>query len=681
MMKRGRGEVEDVLLLEDNAAAAERLRHAGVGSVDTGMTITVRVHRISGSKKVIAASRTYEAGSMRSKRSARLDLAMRLLDRAAGRGNPTIVAGASYGSSVKFRELLAARDLPFVLQIRAGTAVSLMTMGHATVQAGEVLARSQWKKLTAVMPDGVKVGCSAAMLGDVALASGRARLFAAQIGGIKGVHGGAILGLASVSASLSNLVRLISHARWVRGATRQKARRAHDSGVEVETAETAATLTVRTNIASARRHDAHAFVPLQMLDSAATGQLRSATRILNIVELFSGAGGMGLGFLLGGGADAQYRIVYSGEANPIFAETLRRNHGAFSRMRGKAVGTLTPEVIRPADLRRKEALRDAVAAATEAGGTHLLIGGPPCQGFSMANRNSQWSGNPHNELVDVFLNYIRKLKPLVFLMENVQGILWTPSGTGAVPVIDVIERRMRAAGYIVFPKLLDAVWYGAPQHRTRFFLMGLHRDLGYCRDSFGEWGPFPTPTHGTAAQPWVTVKEAIADLPRIDNGASSEALDYSEPSPNELQRNQFLQYVRNESEQGVIFDHTTSRHADYVIERYGRIPPGGNWESIRDDLTNYADVERTHSNIYRRLRWDEPAVTIGHYRKSMLVHPAQHRGLSLREASRLQSFPDWFRFAGATNGGSGGLIHKQQQLANAVCPLVGKALAEFILDL
>jgi site-specific DNA-cytosine methylase len=125
----------------------------------------------------------------------------------------------------------------------------------------------------------------------------------------------------------------------------------------------------------------------------------------------------------------------------------------------------------------------------------------------------------------------------------------------------------------------------------------------------------------------------------------------------------------------------TSKHADYVIDRYRKIPAGGNWEDIRDELTNYAEVSRTHSNIYRRLRWDEPSITIGHYRKSMLVHPSQHRGLSLREAARLQSFPDWFRFAGTANGDAGGLVHKQQQLANAVCPLVTKAVAELIRDL
>jgi site-specific DNA-cytosine methylase len=98
-------------------------------------------------------------------------------------------------------------------------------------------------------------------------------------------------------------------------------------------------------------------------------------------------------------------------------------------------------------------------------------------------------------------------------------------------------------------------------------------------------------------------------------------------------------------------------------------------------MSNYTAVERTHSNIYRRLEWDKPSITIGHYRKSMLVHPAQDRGLSLREACRLQSFPDWFRFAGTEDGRPGGLMHKQQQLANAVSPLLSKAIAEFILEL
>ena len=144
--------------------------------------------------------------------------------------------------------------------------------------------------------------------------------------------------------------------------------------------------------------------------------------------------------------------------------------------------------------------------------------------------------------------------------------------------------------------------------------------------------------------------------------------------------NPFLRRMRAHARQNVVFDHVTSCHAQYVIERYRRIPPGGNWEDIRKLMTNYTAIGRTHSNIYRRLEWDETSITIGDYRKSMIVHPAQHRGLSVREAARLQSFPDWYRFSGGQNS-PGGLMHKQKQLANAVCPLVTQAFAEFILRL
>src|SRR5262249_14240992 len=157
--------------------------------------------------------------------------------------------------------------------------------------------------------------------------------------------------------------------------------------------------------------------------------------------------------------------------------------------------------------------------------------------------------------------------------------------------------------------------------------------------------------HGPAGRlPYVTVLEAIGDLPRLGNGDAAARDGYDEPSAEDRRRNPFLAFVRSGAPRNRIEDHVTSRHADYVIDRYRRIPPGGNWEAIVDSMSNYTDVARTHSNIYRRLTWEQPAITIGHYRKSMLVHPQQHRGLSLREAARLQSFPDWFRFAGNADG-------------------------------
>jgi site-specific DNA-cytosine methylase len=190
---------------------------------------------------------------------------------------------------------------------------------------------------------------------------------------------------------------------------------------------------------------------------------------------------------------------------------------------------------------------------------------------------------------------------------------------------------------------------------------------------------FPSPTHGpTCRQPFVTVRQAISDLPFVGNGNSEPNTPYVVPSKEQLNANPFLKAMREGSRSDPITDHITSKHAPYVIERFERIPAGGNWEDIKDMLTNYADADRTHSNIYRRLTWDAPSITIGHYRKSMLIHPSADRGLSLREASRLQSFPDWFRFAGSLEGQPDTIGHKQQQLANAVCPLVTKALAEYL---
>jgi DNA (cytosine-5)-methyltransferase 1 len=196
----------------------------------------------------------------------------------------------------------------------------------------------------------------------------------------------------------------------------------------------------------------------------------------------------------------------------------------------------------------------------------------------------------------------------------------------------------------------------------------LHKELGYTVDDFGEWGAFPMPTHGPMGKyDYVTVKDAIADLPIIGNGESSIIQDYDEPSEEQLRLNPFLRQMREMSYEGEIEGHIVSRQADYVIERYRHIPPGGNWQNIRSMMTNYTNIDKTHSNIYRRLRWNEPSITIGNYRKSMIIHPDQDRGLSLREATRLQSLPDWFTFCGtADSAKAGGLEHKQQQLANAV---------------
>jgi len=679
-MPRAKRPTPEVLLLEDNSDAAERQRRVGVAE-GNGTSITVRVHRFNGTASTVAASETYQVGDMRAERNGRINLAARLLKRARSTDRCIVVAGSSYGAAEAFLAVLSHSGLPFVVQVRPSTTIDVLGADRKSSKAGDLLAAGRWQDISTSLPDGSLIAYAAAKLADVQLPSGQGKLFAARVGGVKGAQRTTMIGLSSFDAALDELVRLVGFTRWIKPTARRRAKTERGPVEGAAPSGKAAVLTVRANIALARKHDDRARQRSAAASFATARTLRATAPKLNIVELFAGAGGMGLGFLQAGGGQERCRLVYSGEANPIYTQTLRRNHAAVAEVLGGDAASLTPHSTEAVDLRRPQILDEVVGLCRQVGGVHVLIGGPPCQGFSTANRNSWHGGNPNNQLVEVFLRYVGALRPRVFLMENVQGILWTPKGKTSVSVVDVLERRLQSLGYLVFPKLLDAVWYGVPQHRTRFFMMGLHRDLGYDADSFGEWGPFPHPTHGADGQPYVTVAQAISELPSIGNGDLRTERKYREPTSKMRRNNEFLGYIREGAARGLIFDHITSRHADYVIERYRKIPPGGNWESIKDELTNYANVSRTHSNIYRRLRWDEPSITIGHYRKSMLVHPEQHRGLSLREAARLQSLPDWFRFVGTEDGRSGGLVHKQQQVANVVCPLVTKAIAEFILEL
>lgn len=674
---------QEVLLLEDDAHTFSRHRRPGVTDHNAERLITMSVHRVSGNSIEISCERTYAPGSMRRTRYGRLKLAAQLLRLSQSDRDSIVVAGSDYGSSSVFLEYLSELGTAFVVHVRPSTKVRLAGKSGQRVTAGNLLRSCDtWQPVTVpTLGSSVQRQYDAAVLAEVELPNGRGSLFAARIGRVAGAQRSTILGLSSLDEALPEQVRFAEYSRWARPHARRNERGRRGRSQGVEPLGKAAGLQARANITLARKQDGCIVDPRSANDFQTLGIFGKNDSQVNVVELFAGAGGMGLGFLLAAHRTRACKLLYSGEANPIYVQTLRTNHNTLSETLTPPYVPHTPEKLEPADLRSREVLEHVAELARASSGVDILMGGPPCQGFSVANRNSWHAGNPSNHLVHVFLQYVEALRPKIVLMENVQGIMWTPKNGTAESVVDAVESHLQSAGYVVFPKLLDAVWYGVPQYRTRFFLMALDRDLGYKEDSFGAWGPFPAPTHGIPSRPYVTVDDAISDLPLLGNGAASSELPYPDPPARVPKRDEYLRYVRRGASMNTISDHITSRHADYVIDRYKRIPPGGNWESIREDLANYADVSRTHSNIYRRLRWEDPSITIGHYRKSMLIHPEQHRGLSLREAARLQSFPDWFRFEGTIDGGPGGLMHKQQQLANAVCPLVTRAIAEFVLEL
>jgi DNA-cytosine methyltransferase len=657
----------------------------------TDEALRMRLYRLNGD--VLTTEHELELGA----EAARVDVAMSLLALAKARRGVLVCSYRAVGVAQLIELLEFNRSgLNYVVEVDPSRSVEFARARDGVRLAspkGRVETAS-WQPVSLSKPAGSSE-CFASNLGKASLGEvENLTCFALSIGGIKGYQRGVLVGMTSLELDdkLWRLAQLLAWTRWIRLAVRKAKRTplplAPHSISEPEQVKGRSSLKmlVRANRRIAADHDvreAEKRLKLPERPPQLKRMLTAERSTLNVVELFAGAGGMGLGFLSARpSARRGYRISGSAEINPIYAETLIQNHAYMERKKLTPAGT-TPFEYAPMDLCSRKEREHLGAMAKAYGDVDVLIGGPPCQGFSSANRNSWSSSNPNNRLVDAFLDCVLGMSPKVLLMENVQGILWTPreEAVSNLSVAAHVLERLAGMGYLVFPKLLDAVWYGVPQNRNRFFLLGIHKDLGYSPEEFGKWGPFPKPTHGPGTgRAFVTVRDAIADLPRLGNGDDLAERPY-QADPSRLLQNQFLQAMRAGAPLDIIWDHVTSRHAEYVIDRYKGIAQGQNWEAVRELMTNYADVERTHSNIYRRLAWNEPAITIGHYRKSMIIHPSQHRGLSLREAARLQSFPDWFRFAGTVLPGSGGLMHKQQQLANAVCPNVTKAVAEFILDL
>lgn len=659
-----------LLLIEDDSATNRRNHIVGVADAAT-TKITLTLHEVTTAARKLKSTRYIPHGLAQ---SGRADL-VKKLTKPFLTSTSIVVAGTRFGENGLIRDALRALGVSSVLELTPAGYRHL-----AGVQRRALLKRGvRWTEVSIAHPITKKKSLlRVAELDPIVIDGTPCRIAAFQFGRVDDRHRQTRIAIISgAGVGLKVVARSLAWIRWIHPVRRRTPHvdKAAARRVAVPPKIGTITLQVRSNIQLARQQDQSTF-ETQKRDRNFRRELLRQRTVLNTVELFAGAGGMGLGLLMSG---FPFRLIASAEVHPIYAATLAYNY-EWIASRDRSYADRIPKEFRPVDLRDGRSLTTIASASRTAGGVDIVIGGPPCQGFSNANRNSWSSRNPHNELVDVFFRYVRRLKPAVFVMENVQGILWTRTKRNEASAIEQLARRATDDGYRLFPKLIDAVWYGVPQFRSRFFLVGIHRDLGYSDDDFGEWGPFPYPTHGPGTSaPYVTVRNAIRDLPTIPNGHRTIEMPYRPPQGS----NPFLEQMRRWSQEDAVTDHVTSSHAEYVLERYRRIPEGGNWANIRETLTNYADVDRTHSNIYRRLAWDEPAVTIGHYRKSMLVHPSQHRGLSLREAARLQSFPDWFRFAGDESGqnGGGGLMYKQQQLANAVCPLVTKAIAELIAEL
>jgi DNA (cytosine-5)-methyltransferase 1 len=345
------------------------------------------------------------------------------------------------------------------------------------------------------------------------------------------------------------------------------------------------------------------------------------------IDIFSGAGGLSLGAEMAG-----ISVRYAIEIDPDAAKTFKKNH---------------PDAKVICEDIRKINPTDLIDVNNP---VFIIMGGPPCQGFSMSNTISRNMDNPKNFLFKEFVRFVKEIKPIWFVLENVKGLTSMNQGNTQ----HLIEDCFRELGYTVKSKVLCASDYGVPQNRHRFFMVGNRLNIDF---------DFPK-----EAKEKISVIDAISDLPSLTNGEILENAPYTK-SISEV--SEYIKLMRKDSISAT--QNYVSKNNNLVIERYKHIKQGENWSSIPEHLMqNYADKRRCHSGIYKRLIADAPSVVISNYRKSMLIHPFEHRGISVREAARLQSFPDNFTFEGC-------LSHIQQQIGNAVPPLLSKAVIQQIL--
>lgn len=347
------------------------------------------------------------------------------------------------------------------------------------------------------------------------------------------------------------------------------------------------------------------------------------------VDLFAGAGGMSLG-AIESGIEVKFAVE-----NDLHACTTYHHN-------------LPKTILFDKDIRLLAKIPFKIPSKANI----ILFGGPPCQGFSTSNQKTRNQKNDNNWLFEEFIRVIKLLKPTPqwVVFENVKGFSETESGIFLEKVIADLED----IGYKVSFDKLNAVDFGVPQKRTRFFIVGSLDGIKF---------DFPSPTHTT----YNTVKDALDDLPILEAGANRNWQEYR------IECSSFYaKELRGRLKMSA--NHEVTKNSELVIKRYKHIPQGGNWQNIPKELmANYKDFTRCHTGIYHRLREDTPSIVIGNYRKNMLIHPAQDRGLSVREAARLQSFPDWFEFKGSIG-------FQQQQVGNAVPPLLAKSVFKKIIE-
>lgn len=350
----------------------------------------------------------------------------------------------------------------------------------------------------------------------------------------------------------------------------------------------------------------------------------------NIIDLFCGCGGFSKGF-----QDAGHNVLLGIDAWEDAAITYQHNFPN-AKVINKDITTIrSQEILNTLNMQKSD--------------IDVIIGGPPCQGFSLSGK--RMIDDPRNILYKSFVEIVGEIKPKVFIMENVPGLIRLFGGS----VKDSVIEDFSSLGYDVQYQILSSDNYGVPQKRKRVFFVGINKEKIVNTKKF----IFPAEMHGDAfwLENYITCEQAISDLDFIpDDVALDECIEYKLESTNLYQ-----QKMRANSKH--VFNHVATIHKEKTKEIIALVPDGGNYKSLPDHLKETRKV-----NIaWTRMNSQKPCFTIdtGHNHH---FHYKENRVPTVRESARIQSFPDDFRFLGKKTS-------QLKQVGNAVPPLLAEALA------
>ncbi len=389
---------------------------------------------------------------------------------------------------------------------------------------------------------------------------------------------------------------------------------------------------------------------------------------LKVLDVFAGAGGFSLGFKLAG-----WDIIGAIEQDNWASETFADNH------------TMTKVITD-----KLENISDDNLVKTFNDSPNIILGGLPCQGFSICNKNAGNINDNRNSLFAEFIRVVKLFKSEYLIIENVPNLLKAKYYNNEL-IINVINQQLQKLGYHVYYDILEATDYGIPQIRKRLFILGSIHPIKQ---------PFPQPTHyvnetklpifNNIMKKCPTLWEAISDLPEIAAREGTEEMDYTKPAENPYQIQMRLGSPK-------VYNHLAMKHSKRTIERFSLMSPGDSLANLPEYLKPFKRnkqgtiSDKIYDQNSRRMHPDKQCHTITASFYANFVHPYQHRNFTAREGARIQSFPDWYIFKGKPTVVSQKLLQREGRLAekhlcqynqigNAVPPLLAKAIAENLLQ-